>query len=104
MYNVFKNIKSSLKIILQAIPEDVDVAKIESAIQQIVGVVSFHDLHIWSLDGQRNVLTVHVVLVENLPSQHEVKVAISAAMHELGIDHCTIETEIVGEDCVLKNC
>jgi len=104
LFNVFKNIKSSLKIVLQAIPDDVDVANIETAIQQISGVVSFHDLHIWSLDGQRNVLTVHVVLEENLSSQHEVKVAISAAMHALGIDHCTIETEIVGEDCVLKDC
>jgi cobalt-zinc-cadmium efflux system protein len=104
LFNVYKNIKSSLKIVLQAIPEDVDVAKIEAAIQQVIGVISFHDLHIWSLDGQRNVLTVHVVLAESLRSQHEVKVDISAAMHELGIDHCTIETEIDGEDCVLKDC
>jgi cobalt-zinc-cadmium efflux system protein len=104
LFNVYKNLKSSLNIILQAIPEALDLAKIETAILQVNGVVSMHDLHIWSLDGQRNVLTVHVVLAQNLTSQHAVKVEISEAMHALGIDHCTIETELSGEDCVLKDC
>jgi cobalt-zinc-cadmium efflux system protein len=104
LFNIYKNLKSSLNIILQAIPEALDLAKIETAILQVNGVVSMHDLHIWSLDGQRNVLTVHVVLAQNLTSQHAVKVEISEAMHALGIDHCTIETELSGEDCVLKDC
>lgn len=104
LFNVYNGLKSSLKIILQAIPENIEMEQISKVIEQINGVVSIHDLHVWSLDGEKNVLTVHVVLEKDFSQQHIIKNEISAAMEQFDINHCTIETELEGEDCVLVDC
>lgn len=104
LFNVYNGLKSSLKIILQAIPENIEMEEISKVIEQINGVASIHDLHVWSLDGEKNVLTVHVVLENDFSQQHVIKNEISAAMEQFDINHCTIETELEGEDCVLVDC
>ncbi|MEZ5008124.1 MAG: cation diffusion facilitator family transporter [Chitinophagales bacterium] len=104
LFNVYKGLKSSLKIILQAIPENVEMDKIEAEILAVEGVSSIHDLHVWSMDGEKNVLTVHIVLTNGFTKQHKIKSAISKAMLAFQINHCTIETEVEGEECVLIDC
>ncbi len=105
LFNVYKGLKTSFNIILQAVPEEINIDEIQNGLNEVKGVHSIHDLHIWSLDGERNVLTVHVVIDEaaNMDA-HELKVNINQRMKELGISHCTIETELEGEECVLVDC
>ncbi len=94
-------LRSSAKILLQGIPEGLDLAAIETKLAAVAGVASFHDLHLWSLDGERTILTVHLVL--DAPVTQEaacrVKREASGAMNELGVGHCTIEIEGPGEPC-----
>lgn len=104
LFNVYKGLKSSLKIILQAIPENVELDEIKEAIIAVDGVLNIHDLHVWSMDGEKNVLTVHVVLKDNFNQQHIIKEAISTKMEKFDINHCTIETELEGEECILIDC
>jgi len=105
LFNVYKNLRSSLKIILQAVPSNMEINAIEQELKCVDGVISVHDLHVWSLDGERNVLTVHVVLEgERQAQHHEIKETINAKMAGLGIEHCTIETETEGEECLHKDC
>src|ERR1035437_440316 len=66
LYNVYKNIRQSLHIILQGIPVDVDLTDISAQLQKFDGVESVHDLHVWSVDGNYNVLTVHIVVNDSL--------------------------------------
>jgi cobalt-zinc-cadmium efflux system protein len=106
LYNVFKNIRQSLRIILQGTPAEVDMADISTHIQQFDGVESVHDLHVWSVDGTYNVLTVHVVLNKALEMEKlaELKAAIRDSLHEQGIQHATIEFETAEERCVFEKC
>jgi len=105
LFNVYKNLRSSLKIILQAVPSNMEIKMIENELLAIAGILSVHDLHVWSLDGERNVLTVHVVLEEGLETSHpQIKETINSKMAVLGIEHCTIETEMEGEECLHKDC
>jgi len=60
--NVYKNIRQTLHIILQGIPDNVDIEEISQQLQEFKGVEDIHDLHVWSVDGNYNILTVHVVL------------------------------------------
>ena len=105
LFNVYSNLKESTRIILQAIPDNMEIDSIREEITTVEGVISAHDLHVWSMDGERNVLTVHVVIKEGtVPSAHEIRKAINQKMAGLGIGHCTIETEFEGEECVLVDC
>lgn len=105
LFNVYRNLRESLGIILQAVPPDLDIAAIGRELGAIPGVASVHDLHVWSLDGERNVLTVHLVLDEvGQAGVMAVKQAVNESMKARGIGHCTIETERPGEECLHRDC
>jgi cobalt-zinc-cadmium efflux system protein len=104
--NVYKNIKDTLHIILQGIPEKLDITLITNHIEQIKGVENVHDLHVWSVDGNYNVLTLHVVLSEKMEMEKlaHLKVAIRQKLEQNGIQHVTIEFETKDEKCEFEKC
>jgi cobalt-zinc-cadmium efflux system protein len=61
-YNAACNLTNTLRILLQAVPPEVDLEQVDRQLQALPGVRSTHHTHIWSLDGQRNVLTTHMVV------------------------------------------
>ena len=54
-------LKESLNILLEGVPDGIDVQEVEKAICAVTGVSSVHDLHIWSLTSGKSSLTAHVV-------------------------------------------
>jgi cobalt-zinc-cadmium efflux system protein len=106
LFNVYKNIRQSLRIILQGIPAEVDITDIAEHLQQFDGVENVHDLHVWSIDGNYNVLTVHIVLNNSLEMEKlaELKVAIRESLNEKEIQHVTIEFETADEKCCMEKC
>ncbi|MEQ9166578.1 MAG: cation diffusion facilitator family transporter [Fulvivirga sp.] len=106
LFNVFKNLKSVFKIIMQGVPNDTNQKKIRAFLEGLYGVENIHDLHIWTMDGQYNVLTVHIVTEQNL--QMEALIPLKQKVHEelktYGINHATLEFETKGEKCVLEDC
>lgn len=90
--NVYRNLKDTFKILLQATPEDIDPEEVHKDIEKIEGVTSIHDLHIWTLDGESHVMTLHAV-VENTESADEIKEMIRKVASEHHIEHVTTEVE-----------
>ena len=106
LYNVFNNMRQSLRVILQGIPAEVDITDISSHLENFEGVENVHDLHVWSVDGNYNVLTVHVVLNNSLEMGKlaELKSQIRDSLKAKGIEHATIEFETADERCIFENC
>lgn len=106
LYNVYKNLKKSVRIILQAIPADTSMNDISANLNELEGVREVHDMHIWSLDGQYHVLTAHLVVEETLSISDRVQLKERARIlvKEAGVDHSTLELENPGEDCHLQDC
>lgn len=106
LFNVYRNIRQSLHIILQGSPLEIDLTEVKQSILSIEGVGGVHDLHAWSVDGEYNVLTAHVVLVEPLSmgEQQQLKLQIREKLYAQGIQHGTIEFERVGEECSMDEC
>lgn len=101
LFNVFKNLRTAFKIILQAIPENVDFKQIEHQLKSIENVVDIHDLHVWTLDGVNNILTVHLVVRDGTQHHllHEIKNKARLMMNNQDIGHCTFEIEEESEEC-----
>ncbi|SFK44052.1 cation diffusion facilitator family transporter [Proteiniphilum acetatigenes] len=101
LYNVYRNIRQSLRIILQGSPSQLDMEEVKRSLLEIGEVQDVHDLHAWSVDGEYNVMTVHVVLRSALPmeAQHRLKLEIRDKLLSMGVQHCTIEFEVVDEEC-----
>lgn len=106
LIKAFKNIKSALMIILQGTPKTSNVSEIERKITKIQGISSVHDTHLWSMDGEYNVLTVHVVLENNanLNTLSALKQNIRTCLSTEHIEHITIEFEGINEECLHIDC
>ena len=106
LFNVFRNIKQVLPILLQGTPRELKQEHIADEIKQIENIASIHDLHIWSLDEEYNVLTVHVKLKKSLSMDElvDLKKQIRTALKEEEIQHATIEFETGEEHCDFINC
>lgn len=101
LFNVFRNIRQTLRIMLQGIPDDIDIEHLNEKLLQLDNIEDIHDLHIWSMDGEYNVLTLHVTLKKPIAmhEQAELKAIIRNLLHEEHIQHATIEFESTGETC-----
>ena len=101
LFNVFRNMKAALGIMLQQVPADIDLGKVEKSITALGTVDSFHDVHLWSMDGQQNVMTIHIVTRENMSQEalFTLKRQIRDICRDAGIGHVTIEFELRGEPC-----
>lgn len=97
LWNVARNLRGVFRILLQGVPEDVDPEGLKSRILAVEGVEEVHDLHLWSLDGESHVMTLHVVT--RAEDVREVKRAVAAAAKGFRVGHATIEVERPGEGC-----
>jgi len=71
LYNVIYNIRKILEVFLQTTPPDFDQDGMEKELLAIDGVNEVHDTHVWSLDGNYNILSIHMVVSEDLsPKSH----------------------------------
>ncbi len=100
LFNVFKNLIKSIKIILQGTPPDMSLAKIRENLMQLEEVEQINDCHAWSMDGDYHVLSVHLIVAENktLKKLNIIKTKARSRLRDMGIDHSTIEFETPDED------
>lgn len=52
-------LKKSILILLQAVPKNLDINELKKKISEIDGVLNVHQLHVWSLNVEKIVATVH---------------------------------------------
>jgi cobalt-zinc-cadmium efflux system protein len=105
LFNVIRNLKKTLRLFLQGVPENISIKELEDEIKQISGVQSVHHTHMWSLDGEHNVLTSHVVVEQSADKNGimKIKKEIDEKIKHLSLEHTTIEIEYENEDCRLLN-
>ena len=101
--NIIKQLKKILPVFLQASPATTDVAKLETQFHQLEHVASAHHLHLWSLDGEHSVLTVHLVTDKILnPDEYALlKQQFRKVIDSNEIYHSTLEIEWPNETCRL---
>jgi cobalt-zinc-cadmium efflux system protein len=105
LYNVIKNLRRTLAVFLQAVPEGVDFEKIEQQLNAIDNVCSSHHTHVWSLDGEHHVLTTHLVVEEGTTREQVecIKAEIKHLGGELDFSHTTVEIEYEDERCSMAD-
>ncbi len=105
LYNAFKGLKATASILLQAIPDREKIVKLEEKLGQIPGVENVHDIHFWSLDGNYDVLTVHLKpLPESEPAAWQaMQEEAGRIIREFHISHYTIQIDW-GKNCEFNEC
>ena len=105
-WNIFKRLKETILIFLQAIPNSIDISEIENSILTISSVLSIHDTHVWTMDGQYIIMSSHIVIKNNLTESETIvlKKDVKDLCRINGVNHVTIELETENEVCSQENC
>ena len=101
LINALKNIKELMNLFLEKIPNDIDLEKLKKHILKIKGIIDVHHIHIRSIDGYNNYLTMHVVVDSY---DKKIKYELKKELEEHNINHSTIEFEEKDENCNYVNC
>ena len=99
--------RQSVNVLLEGVPEGVDLAQIDERLRAVPGVREVHELHVWALGSGRTSLTAHLILDEGETDIHRVIGQANERLRlEFGITHTTLQAEIEhcdphGPDCAL---
>ena len=86
-------LQDTTHILLQGVPSGMNLDEIRQAVNDIAGVDSTHDLHVWSVAGDDASLTAHVILKADA-APFQTRVAIAQMLDDrFGIHHSTIQIE-----------
>ncbi|MDR1170758.1 MAG: cation diffusion facilitator family transporter [Prevotellaceae bacterium] len=101
LFNIYHNLRDTLRVILQGTPENINGEDIEKALLEIEGIESVHDLHLWTMDGEFNISSVHIVVGANQDSAGitVLKKQVKQTMKQFNVQHSTVEVEQGEENC-----
>ncbi|CAM3187015.1 cation diffusion facilitator family transporter [Streptobacillus ratti] len=95
MLGGIKIIRKSLNILMEAVPEKLDINKIKNSILDIENIENVHEFHMWSISEGLYSLSFHVILKEyNGVNDYKIIKNISNMLKEVyKIEHVTIQIE-----------
>ncbi|GAA5533558.1 cation diffusion facilitator family transporter [Deinococcus aluminii] len=86
-------LKASVNVLLEGVPEGLDLDALRADLRALPGVQEVHDLHVWSVTSGEHNLTAHLVSAE-------APAGLLAEVHEIakryGIEHVTVQVEPEG--------
>jgi cobalt-zinc-cadmium efflux system protein len=86
-------LRESVHALMEGVPRGLSVEAIGAEMASVEGVLSVHDLHVWTLSGSRAALSAHV-MVRSLRHWESTLHELQHRLHEkFGIDHVTLQPE-----------
>jgi cobalt-zinc-cadmium efflux system protein len=91
-------IPKAIHILMQGVPEGLDVTEVADAMQEVPGVRDIHHVHIWHIDEHRRSLEAHAVIDPvDMARMEEIKKTLKSLLSErFEIGHSTLEFEFPG--------
>lgn len=87
-------LKESMNILLQGVPDGIDIAEVEATIRAVEGIEDIHDLHLWALTSGKNVMSAHLVVQYPSRPDQEILAEVTRLMSEkFHISHTTLQLE-----------
>ncbi|KAK5618530.1 hypothetical protein CRENBAI_016850 [Crenichthys baileyi] len=94
LYTTYPLLKESALILLQTVPKQINIHRVNERLLSLDGVLAIHELHIWQLAGSRIIATAHIKC-HDPTSYMEVAKRIKDFFHDEGIHATTIQPEFV---------
>lgn len=93
IWSSIRLIKESTNVLLEGTPSHINLAAVEQAILDTIGVDDVHDLHVWTITSGREALSAHVIHSQST-SQPDLLRELRTKLHDrFGVDHLTIQME-----------
>lgn len=94
VYSTWSLLKQSLRLMLAAVPDNVDRAGIEQFLRDRPGVTEVHDLHIWAMSTTETALTAQLVTPAGYPGDVAVDDISRRLREDFSIQHSTLQVRL----------
>ncbi len=88
------------EVLLESSPRDVDLDELRRHIETVDGVVTAHDLHVWTITSGMPVMSVHVVVDDSVATIDDVHAVIDrlrgCLAEHFDVEHSTFQIEPAG--------
>lgn len=92
-------LKESFQVLMEGVPEQIDLEQIKEALCKVPMVLSVHDLHVWTITSGYPVLTCHLTISDDGVQDEILKQSQQVLHDEFSIEHSTIQVEKSEEGC-----
>lgn len=98
LWNAWGILRQTIHILLESTPESINVDSVVEDLTKVEGVQSVHDLHIWSINENLQMLSAHIVTNDIQISQTaSIQKDINEILaHKYNIQHATLQLECQG--------
>ncbi|KAI9645603.1 hypothetical protein NHQ30_006345 [Ciborinia camelliae] len=87
-------VKNAGAIMLQSVPSGISLSNVKHDIKNIPGILSIHELHIWSLCQRKTVASAHIITIEpDIGAFMKQAKLIRECLHAYGIHSVTLQAE-----------
>ena len=86
-------LKESINILLEGVPEGIDLSKLKESVKNIDGILDIHELHVWAITSDRISLTAHIVIDEKYDCESVLPNLRKVLASQFGILHTTLQHE-----------
>lgn len=103
LYEAVPMFLDTVRIFMETTPKDIDITELEKRLLAVEQIESISHLHVWTFDGEENIMIVTVSTQSNKVETHEqIKEEIREILFPFHITHTTIEV-VVDESGILQD-
>ncbi len=94
LFSAFSIIRDSIYVLLDFVPRNINIHELIRDMETVEGVQEVHDVHLWSLCSNVNVLDAHVFTTESDTCRMEqIKKELKRQLEKYNVKHATLEFE-----------
>lgn len=94
LYSTLRLAREAVHALLEGVPPGLTLQEVGRRMAGVEGVVSVHDLHIWSLSSQHRALSAHVVVRDLAAWPRILDALLNMLDEEFEIGHATLQPEL----------
>jgi cobalt-zinc-cadmium efflux system protein len=89
----FALLREAVQVLLEGTPREVDIGAVRTAMEEVRGVKTIHDLHVWTLTSGVHALSAHAVLQEGAVHGDVLTALRDEVTQGFPISHVTVQLE-----------
>lgn len=90
--------RDAIRVLVQAAPVGLSIDEVQAALAALDGVADVHDLHIWTLTSEMDVLTAHLAVTAGTSTQQVLVAAQTLLVERFELLHATLQVEADGDE------
>ena len=93
LFTTIQMLRDVLSILMESTPREVDAREVKQGLQELPGVVTVHELHIWAITMGKTLLTCHIRVLPGV-NHDEILILVTSYLESCyHISHATIQVE-----------